>query len=106
MIKSCCVYKCNNKADKFAKAKNISFFRFPADKRKRLAWIKAINRENFIPNQHSKICSEHFIDGWHSDDPTDKNYVPTLFSYKMKPQTATQLSRDNRRKAREQSKVS
>jgi hypothetical protein len=34
MVKTCCVYKCRNRANSDAKSKNISFFRFPANKRK------------------------------------------------------------------------
>ncbi|XP_069119302.1 uncharacterized protein [Argopecten irradians] len=36
------------------------------------------------PNEESRICSEHFHGGWHSDEPSDENYRPTLFSYKEK----------------------
>ena len=27
---------------------------------------------------------EHFVSGWHTDDPEDVNYAPTMFSYKLK----------------------
>ena len=58
--------------------------RFPKDGRKLRAWKKAINRDNFVPNEYTCICSEHFVSGWHSDDPDDVNYAPTMFSYKLK----------------------
>ena len=80
MVKTCCVYSCRNRANPSAKSKNISFFRFPANKRKLQAWIKAVNRKDWEPNAHSHVCSEHFVSGWHSDDPNDANYAPTLFS--------------------------
>ena len=83
MVKTCCVYKCNNHLNASAKSKGISFFRFPTDKRKRRAWIKAVNRDEWTPNDHSCLCSEHFVQGWYGDDPEDENYAPTLFSYKQ-----------------------
>ena len=46
------------------------------------AWIKAVNRDGWIPNNYSIKCSENFVDGWHSKDPHHVNYHPTLFSYK------------------------
>lgn len=63
---------------------SVKLYRFPKDVRKRRAWIRAINRKNFAPNEFSCICSEHFEFGWHSDDPDDANYAPTIFSYKEK----------------------
>nr|XP_022344486.1 uncharacterized protein LOC111137338 [Crassostrea virginica] len=98
MVKTCCVYKCNNQFNASAKSKGISFFRFPKDKRKRRAWIKAVNRDEWMPNDHSWICSEHFVQGWHGDDPEDANYAPTLFSYK---QTVVNKEREQRRLERE-----
>lgn len=82
MVKTCCVYKCRNRANSVAKVNNISFFRFPANKKKLQAWIKAVNREDWEPNGHTNICSDHFVFGWHSDDPNDDNYAPTLFIQK------------------------
>ena len=58
--------------------------RFPKDGRKLRAWKKAINWDNFVPNEYTCICSEHFVSWWHSDDPDDVNYAPTMFSYKLK----------------------
>ena len=53
--------------------------RFPKDvKKKRRLWLKALNRDEFVPSDHSCVFSEHFVNGWHSDDPSDENYVPTI----------------------------
>nr|XP_022287119.1 uncharacterized protein LOC111099903 isoform X3 [Crassostrea virginica] len=93
MVKTCCVYKSNNQFNASTKEKGISFFRFPKDKRKRRTWIKAVNRDEWTPNDHSWICSEHFVQGWHGDDPEDENYAPTLFSYK---QTVVNKEREQR----------
>ncbi|KAK3101415.1 hypothetical protein FSP39_003384 [Pinctada imbricata] len=56
-------------------------------------WIKAINRENFTPNEHTCICSEHFEGGWHWYEREDANYAPTIFNYK---ETAVDPKRQER----------
>lgn len=60
MVRACCVVQCTNRDDSKGKEKGLHFFRFPKDVRKRRAWIRAINRKNFAPNEFSCICSEHF----------------------------------------------
>lgn len=87
MVKSCCVVGCTNRATKGCK---LSFFKFPTNKSKRRAWVNAINRQGWVPNSYSRICSEHFETGWHSDDRDDLNYRPTLFSYKCKEELTTE----------------
>lgn len=71
--------------------------RFPKDAKKRRLWVRALNREDFVPTDHSCVCSEHFMFGWHSDDPADENYTPTIFSYKEKPVNAESENRAARR---------
>jgi hypothetical protein len=105
MVKSCCVYKCTNRYTLTSKASGISFFRFPKDKKQRRAWVKAINRDDWSPNDNSWICSEHFEGGWHGYDPSDHNYAPTVFSYKKKSPSEAQIAREARRVDRQQSKV-
>ena len=48
--------------------------RFPKDVKKQRLWLKALNRDEFVPSDHFCVCSEHFVNGWHSDDPSDENY--------------------------------
>jgi len=31
--------------------------------RRRQAWISRINRKDWEPNEHTKVCSDHFITG-------------------------------------------
>lgn len=100
MVIQCVVFKCSNRQGSKAKEKGVSFFRFPKDRRKRAAWIKTINRNNWAPNEYSRVCSEHFVDSWHSDDPTDINYRPTLFSYKTREPSETQAAREERHSKR------
>lgn len=107
MVRACCVVQCTNRDDLKGKEKGLHFFRFPKDVRKRRAWIRAINRKNFAPNEFSCICSEHFEFGWHSDDPDDANYAPTIFSYKEKTvdhEREERVSRRNLQKEFEESK--
>ena len=91
MVKTCCVARCCNKADKKIQETGVSFYRFPVNTKKRDAWIRAINRKGWIPNDHSYICSSHFVDGWHSDDPADDNYIPTLFCDPSMPKTPQKI---------------
>ncbi|XP_062610693.1 uncharacterized protein LOC134272484 [Saccostrea cucullata] len=71
--------------------------RFPKDAKKRRLWLRALNRDGFVPSEHSCVCSEHFVSGWHSDDPSDENYGSTIFLYKEKPVDAERQSRAARR---------
>ena len=83
MVFNCVVYQCFNRQNKCTKDRKLRFFRFPKNKRKRTAWVKAINRKDWQPNEYSRICSDHFVDNWHSDDPSDVNFAPTIFNYKL-----------------------
>ena len=105
MPATCVVFQCSHRRNEASKAKGRSFFRFPEDKRKRRAWVKAINRENWQPSEHSRICSDHFVDGWHSDDPADVNYVPTIFQYKNVTVSDATSARNDRHEKREQTQV-
>eukprot|EP00105_Crassostrea_gigas_P030854 XP_011453326.2 PREDICTED: THAP domain-containing protein 4 [Crassostrea gigas] len=100
MVKCCCVYKCRNVCNSEARANGVSFFRFPKDKWKRRAWTNAVNRDKWTPNEHSWICSDHVVEGWHGDDLGDENYAPTLFFYKKK-RTEDDFDREPRRLDRE-----
>ena len=103
-MKNCCVYKCRNVCNADARSRGLSFFRFPKDKRKRRVWIKAVNRDKWEPDKHSWICSDHFLHGWHGDDPSDDNYGPTLFAYKVS-RSEEDFKREKRRLDRESTKV-
>ena len=54
---------------------------FPTERRDPVArrvWINTVNRKsggkNWIPNENSRLCSTHFVDG----EPTPRNPYPTL----------------------------
>ena len=61
MVNSCCVVGCQNKV---GKKLGLRFFRFPlADKDRCVKWVAAVNRKNWAPKQHTRICNEHFRTG-------------------------------------------
>ena len=83
MPSSCCAIDC---VSRYSKKKGVKLFRIPsgksvARKKKRRAWIRAIRRENWVPNKHSRICGLHFISGRPSRDPNNPDYIPTIFSF-------------------------
>ncbi|KAH7940660.1 hypothetical protein HPB49_003264 [Dermacentor silvarum] len=59
-------------------------FRVPWDPVRRRQWAVAIRRQTpdgklFIPSDHNRLCSAHFVKGAPSYDPDDVDYVPRLF---------------------------
>ena len=80
--------------------------RFLKDVKKRRLWLKALNWDEFVTSEHSCVCSEHFENGWHSDNPSDENFVPTIFSYKEKPFDVKRQNRATRRNIQKVKKVS
>ncbi|XP_076296541.1 uncharacterized protein LOC143216874 [Lasioglossum baleicum] len=57
MVQTCCIKNCKERQNR---DKNISFHKFPKNPELREKWIKAINRKDFEPSVHSRICSKHF----------------------------------------------
>ncbi|CAH8542980.1 unnamed protein product [Schistosoma bovis] len=54
----CCFAGCHNRTDD---GRGLSFFRFPRrDAARTASWIKACGRKEFVPSQHSRVCSQHF----------------------------------------------
>ena len=56
MPSSCCAINCVNRC-----SKKMLMFRFPTDPERKRQWVAAIRREGWQPNEHSRICQEHFI---------------------------------------------
>ncbi|KAG2459202.1 THAP domain-containing protein 3 [Polypterus senegalus] len=84
MPKSCAAYNCTNRYSN-TKGK-LTFHRFPLSKPHILKeWLDNIGRENFQPNQHMVLCSEHFTPDCFSGFGNRKNLiwnaVPTIFSF-------------------------
>lgn len=78
MVKSC--------SNRYHKGCGLSFYRFPVDSDRRSKWIAAVKRENWQPNEHSWVCSAHFVSGKKSDDPLSPDFVPSVFSYVHSPE--------------------
>ncbi|XP_026021776.1 uncharacterized protein LOC113021362 [Astatotilapia calliptera] len=68
----CCVPGCFNQSGSKQQS-NLSFYRFPCEKREKRKWLKLIRRENFTPNCNSRVCSWHF--------PQGKAAGPTRFAW-------------------------
>ena len=82
MGKSCSAVGCVNR---YTKGSGIHFYRFPEKAEKRVRWIAAVGCKNWAPNEHSWICSTHFVSGAKSNDPLSPDYVPSVFCYTKSP---------------------
>lgn len=76
MPNTCCAVGCTNRA---SKSSNKRFFRVPADPKRKMKWVVAINRKRWLPNQYSRLCSDHFVSGQPNVDPAHPDYVPCVF---------------------------
>lgn len=47
----CSAYGCSNRSEK-----GFSLKCFPTNPTRRAIWIAAVNRENWTPSQHSRLC--------------------------------------------------
>ncbi|KAH9368196.1 hypothetical protein HPB48_010623 [Haemaphysalis longicornis] len=59
----CCVPRCRSDAKK--KVPGVSFHEIPADEVLRRQWLRAIHRDDWLPNttsNYSRVCSRHFRD--------------------------------------------
>ena len=45
-----------------------------------------MDRKHWAPNEHTWICSAHFVSGAKSNDPLSPDYVPSVFSYTKSPE--------------------
>ena len=61
MVNSCCVVGCSNCV---GKTPGLSFYRFPLSDGERCAkWVAALRRSGWTPTVHTRICSDHFVNG-------------------------------------------
>ena len=89
---------------KSSKGCGLRFYRFPSDVDRRSKWLVAMKRENWKPNEHSWVCSAHFVSGNKSDDPLSPDYVPNIFSYVSSPDKRRSKRELERYEQRKQSK--
>ncbi|KAL2081096.1 hypothetical protein ACEWY4_022949 [Coilia grayii] len=77
MVHTCVVAGCRNRR---TPGTALSFYRFPRDPERKQRWIAAVNREGWVPNDGSRLCSTHFISGKQVKNPRSPDYVPSVFS--------------------------
>ena len=71
--------------DRYYKDCGVQFYRFPKDCERKQRWIVAVNRKTWKAGAFSWLCSDHFVNGEKSNDPTSTAYVPSLFAYVASP---------------------
>ena len=75
---NCCVVGCHR--DTVRDKGKVNFFNFPTkNQEKRQLWIKAVNRSNWEPKKHTRICSDHFVGERHREERDHPDYQPSLF---------------------------
>lgn len=64
MPRRCCVPGCTSNYDTCVKKgdKCVTTFKIPNIVERRLKWIQAIPRGNWVPSSSSVVCSKHFQD--------------------------------------------
>ena len=69
----CCVPKCRSGYDsQTLGTSKISFHRFPSDQESKQKWIRNIPRQQWEPNDNSRVCSLHFKEGDFQVESKDK----------------------------------
>ncbi|XP_061924366.1 uncharacterized protein LOC133663698 [Entelurus aequoreus] len=81
MVHTCVVAGCRNRR---TPGTSLSFYRFPRDAERKQRWIAAVNRQGWLPNDGSRLCSTHFISGKQVKNPRSPDYVPSIFTAEMK----------------------
>ena len=67
MVKSCCAVVVQTDTLREVIYRSTAF---PVDPVRRSRWVAAIKRERWEPNEHSFLCSAHFVSGKKSQDPS------------------------------------
>ena len=79
MVATCCIVGCSNRHSTGCGKK---FFRFPADLKRRSRWVSAVKRVRsdgvWQPSRNDRICSDHFVGGQPSPDPSHPSYIPSV----------------------------
>ena len=104
----CVAYNCNSRSDH-----GLGMLTFPKDKHRRKIWVQKVKRQNFVPLEHSRLCSRHFDFEQFVIDPriassvkfTPKQRrlkpyaIPTIFDYRKPDEKESPMnSPDKRRK--------
>jgi len=87
---ACCVPLCRNTT----KNSKFSFHKFPKERKIRNSWIHWIGRKDLIPNDHHRVCSEHFPDGKKTYLSSIPTVTPKLLQLTPSKPRQTQRCRD------------
>ncbi|XP_077523288.1 uncharacterized protein LOC144134204 [Amblyomma americanum] len=106
---NCCVVGCSNTYKNTPETRCYSFPARPYERERRQQWIAAVRRQRkdgslWEPTKHSRICSNHFVNGEKSNDPRSPAYLPTLFPSEYRRTKTPSAYRYERLRSREQSK--
>ncbi|XP_014677799.1 PREDICTED: uncharacterized protein LOC106817631 [Priapulus caudatus] len=105
MGKVCVAEGCHKREDF---SPELHFYRIPKDKERRAKWLAVINRKNWTPTEHDRLCSSHFISGEKSDHALSPDFVPSIFAYVKSPakrRKVKALDDFNRRQAMKKRKI-
>ena len=62
MVNKCSVPCCKSGYDEASSTTSgVSLHRFPSNPEKAAAWLRAINRDDFVISKNSRVCSVHFL---------------------------------------------
>ncbi|XP_077508110.1 uncharacterized protein LOC144119336 [Amblyomma americanum] len=106
---NCCVVGCSNTYKNTPETRFYSFPARPYERERRQQWIAAVRRQRkdgslWEPTKHSRICSNHFVNGEKSNDPRSPAYLPTLFPSEYRLTKTPSAYRYERLRSRKQSK--
>ena len=58
------------------------------------AWVCAISQANWEPSKYNRLCGEHLVSGRPSDDPSDIDYVPSVFKDAKRRSKSQSINQD------------
>lgn len=61
---------------------NVGRYHFPTNPQIREQWTKALNRKNFTPSKHSRLCLDHFVPSDFRPAPEHGAYMRTRYCLK------------------------
>ena len=99
---SCCAVNCTNR---FSRDVGIGFYTIPAKVERREAWLRAISRAGWEAKSSDRLCGEHFVSGRPSRDPSNIDYVPTIFKDGKRRANCSMPDQDRRERSAKRAKV-
>ncbi|XP_032385960.1 uncharacterized protein LOC116698250 isoform X2 [Etheostoma spectabile] len=88
MVHTCVVAGCRNRR---TPGTTLSFYRFPRDPDRKQRWIAAVNREGWVPNDGSRLCSTHFLSDPLSPEMKEHGVLENLDKQEARVEAANAL---------------